>query len=343
LYLNVESMGGAALSKVERAPERPGVRALVVLGMHRSGTSSVAGALVRLGGQAPAHLMPAAPSNERGFWESNVVMELNDDILRAAGTFWNDWRPFDPRRLGRADEWSFRERAAAALAAEFSGMGVPVLKDPRMCRLMSFWRPVFADAGWSTRIILPVRSPLEVARSLERRDGLPPSLGCLIWLRHVLDAEAETRDVPRAVVDWSAFLSDRAGALNHMCERLGLAWPPGAVDVEAVDDFVSGALRHFEADADNVEGDPAISGMAWKVYRLMLALADDPDDRSALRSLDRLRSSFEQAADAFGPAIGHFEERADLGDKTARALEAKLEALARRRSIWSLGGRFRRR
>jgi hypothetical protein len=44
--------------------------AALVLGIHRSGTSSVAGALVRLGGNAPLHLMPPQPENERGFWES---------------------------------------------------------------------------------------------------------------------------------------------------------------------------------------------------------------------------------------------------------------------------------
>lgn len=67
---------------------------------------------------------------------------------------------------------------------------------------------------------LPLRSPREVAQSLHRRDGLGASSGCLLWLRHVLDAEAETRAMPRAVLDWSRFLSDSA----KRCRRLPNSW-----------------------------------------------------------------------------------------------------------------------
>lgn len=327
MYVITECTESVVRARTGRGAGKPGVTALIVLGMHRSGTSSVAGALVRLGGEPPAHLMPPAPSNERGFWESCVVRDLNDDILREAGTRWDDWRAFDRSRIGAGAEGTLRKRAIATLAAEFSGARMPVVKDPRMCRLMSFWGPVFADAGWSTRVVLPIRSPLEVARSLERRDGIPPSVGCLVWLRHVLDAEAETRGAPRAFIDWSAFLSDRAGALYRVARRLGIVWPRGAIDVSAVDDFVSGALRHFEAGANEIAVDPAISRLAWKVYRLMLALADDPDDRSALSGLDRLRFCFEQAADVFHPVIGHLEERAELSERAASAVQAKIAAL----------------
>ena len=66
-----------------------------VLGMHRSGTSSVAGSLVRLGGAAPQHLIPASPDNERGYWESNLIASLNDEFLAAGGSDWTDWRRFN--------------------------------------------------------------------------------------------------------------------------------------------------------------------------------------------------------------------------------------------------------
>ncbi|MGH6682236.1 MAG: hypothetical protein ACREDL_25615, partial [Bradyrhizobium sp.] len=52
--------------------------AIFVLGMHRSGTSSLAGTLVQLGGNAPRHLLSPQPNNERGFWESEVIVALND-------------------------------------------------------------------------------------------------------------------------------------------------------------------------------------------------------------------------------------------------------------------------
>ena len=73
--------------------------AVLVLGMHRSGTSSVAGALVSLGGAGPLHLLPPQLDNERGFWESSVLVALNDEILTAGGSNWRDWRAFNLGRL----------------------------------------------------------------------------------------------------------------------------------------------------------------------------------------------------------------------------------------------------
>jgi hypothetical protein len=111
---------------------------VVVLGMHRSGTSSVAGALVRLGAAAPQHLLAPNADNERGFWESPVIVDLNNAILAAAGTSWKDWRKFDLNKIDDLKANAFRARAKEALAEEFGDDGFAVMKDPRMCRLMPF-------------------------------------------------------------------------------------------------------------------------------------------------------------------------------------------------------------
>jgi hypothetical protein len=312
---------GAQISKTAT------VTALVVLGAHRSGTSSVAGALVQLGGDPPAHPMPSAQFNERGFIESTVVTDLNDEVLRAAGTRWDDWRAFDRDAIGATAEMALRARAAEALAGEFSDARLPVLKDPRMCRLMGFWRPVFDDAGWSMRAVLPIRSPLEVARSLEQRDAIHPSVGCLLWLRHVFDAEAETRGAPRAFVDWSAFLSDRAATLHRVGRLLDITLPQGAGDAHAVEDFVSDALRHFKASPQEMHGNPAISRLACEVYDELLGLAEHPNDAAALHRLDGLRARFDLAADIFGPAMGHLNRKVAVADKAVADIAARFAEL----------------
>ena len=112
-----------------------------------------------------------------------------------------------------------------ALASEFGDTGLPVVKDPRMCRLMRFWAPVFGEAKWSVRALLPLRSPLEVAWSLKRRDDIGPGNGCLTWLRHVLDAEAETRRMARAFFNRRHFLADKRRTLARVGEQLDLIWP----------------------------------------------------------------------------------------------------------------------
>ena len=78
-------------------------RVVLVLGMHRSGTSALSHAVHLLGAGAPATLMPPGPDNPRGFWESAVVASLNDEILAAGGSGWADWQRFEPARIPLLD------------------------------------------------------------------------------------------------------------------------------------------------------------------------------------------------------------------------------------------------
>jgi hypothetical protein len=273
---------------------------VVVLGMHRSGTSCVAGTLVRLGAAAPEHLIAPNPGNERGFWESRVIVDLNDAILAAGESHWRDWRKFNLEAIGGVKAEAFRARAKTALAEEFGDVGLAVMKDPRICRLMPFWRPVFEEAGWSVRAVLPIRSPLEVAWSLNRRDGLRLAYGLLLWLRHVLDAEAETRGMARAITNWPRFLDDPRKALAQVSEQVGLIWPDWHERALAeVDEYVSPNLRRQRASDEDLRTHSAVNDLVRQTYSAMTDLVRDPDDSHALAKLDELRATFETASAIF--------------------------------------------
>jgi len=292
--------------------------------MHRSGTSSVAGAFVHLGGRPPCHLIPAAPDNARGFWESTIVTALNDEILVAGGSDWKDWRRFDASRIDAAEAKTLRKRAKVALVTEFAWAGIPVVKDPRMCRLMGFWRPVFQELAWSPRVVLPIRSPLEVAWSLRRRDGLGVSAGCLLWLRHVLDAEADTRGMKRAVLDWSRLLEDWPASLGPVIERLDMDWVRfDSQSFAEVEDFLSPNLRRFIATAAELDADPAVAALVREVYASLLDLTVDTDNVATLLRLDALRARFEDAVVTFDPVMRE-QERAE---NRCQELEAQVRAM----------------
>jgi hypothetical protein len=283
--------------------------AVLVLGMHRSGTSSVAGALIRLGGAAPRNLLPPQLDNPKGFWESSVLVTLNDDILAAGGSDWQDWRAFDPARIDPPARLALHARARSALADEFGDASLPIVKDPRMCRLMPFWSSVFHEADWSVRPLLQLRSPLEVALSLNRRNGVALSLGCLIWLRHVLDAEAETREMRRTVLDWEDFLGDRRDALERVGEQLDLTWPSWSDSALAeIDEFVSADLRRQKASEDDLRVHPAVNDLVRDAYAAMIELVGDSSNGRIWRKLDAVRTRFEDAAAIFGRAMFETEE-----------------------------------
>ena len=72
-------------------------QAILVLGMHRSGTSALGGVVSMLGAAAPKTLLPANGGNPRGYWESLPLERANNDLLASAGSRWDDWRALNPQ------------------------------------------------------------------------------------------------------------------------------------------------------------------------------------------------------------------------------------------------------
>ena len=226
-------------------------KAILVVGMHRSGTSAITRVLNLLGCDLPSTLMrESAQSNEAGFWESLRIMHLNDDILASAESAWNDWQAFDPAWHASPIAGEFRERARRVLESEYSGSHLFVLKDPRICRFLSFWIDVVKDFGAEPLIVLPVRNPLDVAASLEERDAIAPPLGGLIWLRHVLDAETDSRNVQRAWLRYERLLSEPQAQIDRLSNDLNVSWPRrSSVKVEReINQFLSPELRHHHSE-----------------------------------------------------------------------------------------------
>jgi len=312
--LTVEASATPAGAEVSRRDRETagcaGRTAVLVLGMHRSGTSSLAGAMVRLGGAAPLTLMPPTEDNPKGYWESIAIMTLNDEILTAGGSHWEDWRPFDPTRIPAAIAFTLKERARSVLAEEFGEANLVVIKDPRMCRLMPFWSQVFQEADWSVRPVLQLRSPLEVAMSLNRRDGIPLGLGCLIWLRHVLDAEAETRGMRRAAVDWNDFLARPRRALERVGKQLDIVWPRWSDDALAeIDEFISADMRRQRASDSDLQTHPAVNDLIREANAVIRELVQNPASETVQRALDHISQRLEDAAGVFGYAMVELEQR----------------------------------
>ncbi len=264
--------------------------ALVVLGMHRSGTSSVAGTLSLLGAAAPKTLMAPADDNPRGFWESDVVMALNDAMLAERGLSWSDWRARVGRSAAVADP-----RIATVMADEFGDAEQVVLKDPRLCRLFEEWRISLTAADYAVRVVIPIRAPAEVARSLTARNPMTWEHGLRLWLRHVLDAERASRGLPRHTMMWTDFLSDWRGQISRMNQSLSVGLIADQESAAAVDTFLSDNLHRQRSH----EPTPPLVRRAWRILSDMATHGDHPD---LLSALDAVRVEFDHACTLFTDA-----------------------------------------
>lgn len=280
-------------------------QALVVLGMHRSGTSSLAGALCMLGAKAPKTLMPSHQDNPKGYWESLPIVRSNDRILESAGSSWTDWRPFNTHWRRSAVGQAATAQLPDLVREEFEDAPLILIKDPRICRFVPLWRDALEQAGYQTLVVIPLRSPMEVAASLSQRDGLSQARGLMIWLRHVLDAEQSTRDLPRHFVRWPDFVADWRKSLDDLATRLDIHLPDRSdFSAEKVDAFLDGGLRrqvHEQAIPGHV--------VPWieQAREALEKLIDSPDDQDAQTALDRIRKAFDSTSKIYGPVLAGLE------------------------------------
>lgn len=305
-------------------------RAICVLGMHRSGTSSLAGAFARMGATTPASLMAAADENERGYYESAALMRFNDEMLADAGSHWADWRSIDAAWMESASVGDFAERAKQTLRAEFADDELIVVKDPRMCRLASFWLHALEQFGVDPLIVTPIRSPLEVAQSIAKRNGLPLGEAVFLWLRHVLDAELATRGRPRTFMYWNDFLADWRSGMARMSSQLRVELPITEEAAAAIDDFLTDSLRHEQRTVQEMARHRDVHPWALRAFHALRSLCDDPDDAAALAELDRVRLIFDRTTSTFSASFGHLRGENSALQTRLQSLQTRLQSLQMR-------------
>ena len=197
----------------------------------------------------PSDLLPPQDDNPSGFWESRVLARLNDKILGALGSDWDDIFAPDETALNFDDRERFERDACAAFDAEFGEASQIVIKDPRCCLLTGFWKRALARSGFRADFVLTVRNPLEVAGSLHARNGFIRDKSLLLWLAYMLRAERETRNAPRAFVLFDDLLARPVAVLHRLASSLPDAIGPLApASVAAIDRFVRSDLRHHTGE-----------------------------------------------------------------------------------------------
>lgn len=306
--------------------------------MHRSGTSAFVRVFNLLGCDLPRTLLGANRSNEAGHWESRPICRFNDRVLASAGSDWDDWLEVNPGWLQSPKADEFRDEALNVLEDEFGSSRLFVLKDPRICRLVPFWLDVIKRAGARPLIVFPLRNPLEVSASLERRNGFPAGLGQLFWLRHVLEAEFGSRGTPRYFTSYDRLLDGWARTVEDAQTALGISWPRMSAQVIAeIENFLSEAYRHHREQSEAVLDNPRLSSWLRDVYEVLGSWAESGENPEDFATLDRVRSELNCAGPAFarlvtaGQMASGEVARADriLADtqaKLAKAEEARLAA-----------------
>ncbi len=241
-------------------------RAVCVTGMHRSGTSFVAGALGRLGVSLgrPDRMLKPGPDNPKGYFEIKALQQLDDEILSQLGGAWDQPPVLDPGWEHDPSLAQLRERASAVLDDAFGpdGARAPVIawKDPRLSLLLPFWRTVTPIA---TTIVV-VRDPVEVAASLAVRGyAVGAAQAASLWLRYVFAAIAA--DPFHLLVRHTDMFDDLPGTMRRLAAHLGLPAPDAPAVAAAREQLDVGLRHHDAADASPGLDNPllAFARVVW--------------------------------------------------------------------------------
>jgi glycosyltransferase involved in cell wall biosynthesis len=190
---------------------------LFVLGMHRSGTSAV----TRLLNLAGTYFGPEGISNGadegnlKGFWERRDVRAICDGLLQESG---NDWWRLSGFAIGNIPD-EVRERHLATLGKlllEIDAHRPWVVKEPRLCVLFPLVRPLLEVPV----CVHVAREPLEVAQSLETRNGFPSPAGLALWELYTVNAFRATRGLPRLLVHYEDLVSSPVSTVSKLVGQL---------------------------------------------------------------------------------------------------------------------------
>jgi hypothetical protein len=270
--------------------------------MHRSGTSALTRVLSLLGAALPEHLIPSNPRNPLGFFESERIYPLHDQLLEEAGTSWDDVSPLPLDWIDSPSAAAWVKRIAEIVREEFGSSELFVVKDPRLCRLVPLWLRVLEQLEVEPRFVIPIRDPLECAASLAESSEVPTARGLLLWLQYFLAAEHDTRDHVRSFVTYTDLLSDWRVAVARIERDLELRLPRVSRGAEAEDDaFLNRTLRRQVADPQEIYQRSDVHPWVRDAYRWATATA--AGKRAAPSRLDRLREELARAEAAFGPAL----------------------------------------
>jgi len=296
--------------------------AIIVLGMHRSGTSALAGTLHHLGVELGQRLMGASPDNPRGYWEHRDVVAVNHRLMAELGRPWDDIRPL-PSGWERSEAaLRARRELGAILLRDFAGTGCWGLKDPRLCRLLPLWIPLLAQLKVKPRFALALRHPLDVAASLAARDTLDTAHATLLWLRHVLDAEQSTRGRLRTLVHYEDLVGPVGwrGVASQLSHELDIVWPVGGATAgQALAAYLAPELRRNRV-SDLTPGASAAKLPVW-VQAAYSAFRADDGHLSAV--CDSIHRDLDNAGELFLPIIETTRRR--LGEVHAQRQARELE------------------
>jgi hypothetical protein len=255
----------------------PSSRAVLVLGMHRSGTSALARGLQMLGVFLGSDFLSPQPDNPTGYWEDRNIFEINERLLAVFGLKWEDVALIDEARWHEQAVEPLLAEAVQYLRSQFVSRPLWGFKDPRTIRLLPFWRSVLQRLEIDECYLVVIRNPRSVANSLMRRHGMDAVTAHLLWLVYVVPNLSQIANRPFLVADYDIVMAEPRQQLERIAH--GLKLPLNNASKAGIEEFASNfldqSLRHSFFNESDFELDLNLPPLTREAYLWLRWLATD--------------------------------------------------------------------
>lgn len=210
-------------------------------------------------------LLPPNSANAEGHWENVRFVNLNDRILAQFGGWWK-YPPSFPVGWEFSLELEPLFKAGEELVGRFHNQDYWGWKDPRNSLTIPFWRRLIPGL----KVVVCLRNPLEVSRSLYERGDATSASQVGLWLAYYRQLLASVPPALRIVTHYQSYFHDAAAEIKRVSEWLGLQ--VSAVAEQHASAHVTGSLRHHQVTPDEL-AEAAVPNEVLELYLSLCAEA----------------------------------------------------------------------
>lgn len=256
-------------------------KCIVISGMHRSGTSAIAGVIYNLDIPFGEDLLGAQKENAKGFFESRALVEFNESILNLLNTNWHDLKNIDYTEIFKQPECEQLLKGARLFLKSFvEANDVFALKDPRFCLTLPFWIKVFDSLAIETIYVLSLRAPIEVAESLSKRNKFDLEDGLLLNAKYLTNLEDNVKAKPQLFVNYNELIHQPKKVLNNLLlffNDNGINITPNQQRLDYItEEFLEKGMNHAQAKKELIA---AINPLFSEIHTYFLTKVDGRNNK----------------------------------------------------------------
>jgi hypothetical protein len=258
-------------------------KAICVLGMHRSGTSSITRGLNLMGvylGE-PERMLKPQFDNPKGFWEHAGLVDIHERMLMTLSSTWDDIWPLESEWWKHREIKQLKEELICLLLREFADKPLWGWKDPRTCIMLPLWKEISQELNFELAFLIILRNPIDIAISLMNRNNISLNKSYLLWKLYILSALEVTKDADRFIISYEEFLDNWKHTLLKVSKAFCIPWPINECLLNSeMESFLDKGLQHSQSSLAELSYDienENLSESIVSLYELCLKAEENQD------------------------------------------------------------------